>query len=603
MTFFSQITEYFLVYKKYIGRRLYIVFLLSALAAIMEGFGIAMLLPLMAATDVGMGGDMLKKSEVTEALQSMLQWMGIGSSMVAIVLFIALMFLVKGGILFMAYAYQAHLESHLLREIKTLMFDKYSTMDYRYYTKHNTGHFINIINMQIGGLISSFTNYKHFLTMAISTTVYLGTAFLISWSFALIAMIAGLIILVIFRGLNNHVHNLSRKTSQEKSVLSKFLVQSIQSFKYLASTAEFEHLRNGVIRSLGRLSRYAKSQGVANALTQSLTEPIAIFFILLIIIIQVSVLEAPLAPIFVAVILFNRAMVSIMGVQQARQGMLCKIGALEIVEKEFMRLEMNQEPEGKREIEPLSEHLVLQNVTFSYNQKHEDILKELSVTIPARQTVAFVGKSGAGKSTLVDILTLILRPREGELLIDGVPGSEVLLHSWRQQIGYVSQETVVFDDTIANNICLWKEDYQNDVGAKEHIEEAARQSYANQFILDLPKGYNTVVGDRGVRLSGGQRQRLFLARELYKQPRLLILDEATSALDSESEQYIKRSIDALRGQTTVVIIAHRLSSIKDVDCIYVLDKGRIVETGTFSQLIKSENGYFSRMVESQNLAS
>ena len=199
------------------------------------------------------------------------------------------------------------------------------------------------------------------------------------------------------------------------------------------------------------------------------------------------------------------------------------------------------------------------------------------------------------------MLTLLLKPCRGEILIDGTPSDKVDLKSWRSQIGYVSQETVVFDDTIANNICMWKGNYNTDDEVRMRIEYAAGQAYAEHFIRQLSNQFNTLVGDRGVRLSGGQRQRLFLARELYKKPRLLILDEATSSLDSETEHYIQESIETLKGSTTVVIIAHRLSTIKNADYIYVLDKGRVIEQGTHRELAAKDNGTFSRMVALQNL--
>jgi ABC-type multidrug transport system fused ATPase/permease subunit len=598
---FSQILHYFSVYKKYIGRRLYIVFILTALAAITEGFGIAMLLPLIDAAGVGLGGEGMDQSGVKAALQGVLDWLGIGTSMVGILLFIGCVFLIKGLIIFSSQAYESHLQSQLMREMKALMFNKYRTMDYGYYIRRNTGHFVNIITGQIAGLISSFINFKSFLATLITTAVYFGTAFLLAWQFAIMAVVAGIVLLLLFRGLNNYVHGLSRKEAQERGELNKFLVQTVQSFKYLASTAQFDHLRSGVMQSIHKLARYMRSKGIAQALTTALNEPVAIFFILLVIIIQVAVLDAPLAPIFVALVLFNRAMGGIMGIQKAWQATLSKIGSLEIVEKEFSVLGKNQERSGTIQLKPLDQGIELRHLTFAYGQGHDDVLKDITLSIPANATVAFVGESGAGKSTLVDMLTLMLRPRQGEIRIDGVPGQEVDLASWRSQIGYVSQEAVVFDDTIANNISLWKDDYNKDPKARERIEFAAKQAYAEKFIQDLPEQFNTIVGDRGVRLSGGQRQRLFLARELYKNPRLLILDEATSALDSESEKYIQESIEALRGRTTVVIIAHRLSTIKNADYIYVLDKGRIIEQGSYNQLLSTNNGRFNRMVALQSL--
>jgi ABC-type multidrug transport system fused ATPase/permease subunit len=353
--------------------------------------------------------------------------------------------------------------------------------------------------------------------------------------------------------------------------------------------------------SIRRLTGYQFRQSLGYALTQSIKEPISIVFIIVIIAVQVAVMNQPVAPIFVALLLFHRGMQSMVTIQGSWQQMMNRIGAVEMVREEFERVKRRQERGGTHQLPPLEKDVEFQNVCFAYDESDGDVLHEVNVTIPVNTTVAFVGESGAGKSTLVDMLTLLLRPRIGEILIDGVPGTEAALKSWRSQIGYVSQETVVFDDTVANNICLWKGVYSNDPKVQMHVKKAAQKAYAHHFIEDLPNGYETVVGDRGVRLSGGQRQRLFIARELYKQPNLLILDEATSALDTESERYIQESIDALKGQVTVVIIAHRLSTIKNVDYVYVLDEGRVIEEGNYDELRYHEGSRFREMVEMQNL--
>ena len=159
----------------------------------------------------------------------------------------------------------------------------------------------------------------------------------------------------------------------------------------------------------------------------------------------------------------------------------------------------------------------------------------------------------------------------------------------------------MFDDSIANNICMWKGDPNRDQALMQRVREAARQAHIAHFIEELPQGYATLVGDRGVRLSGGQRQRLFIARELFRKPNLLILDEATSALDTESERYIQQSIDALRGQITVVMIAHRLSTIRNVDHVFVFDKGRLIEEGSYDRLRDAEDSRFGRLVAMQSL--
>jgi subfamily B ATP-binding cassette protein MsbA len=415
------------------------------------------------------------------------------------------------------------------------------------------------------------------------------------------ALALGLGIVFLFRWLNVYIRQLSRKTATENGYLAKLLIQSLQAFKYLTATDQFGPMRNAVTVSIGRLTGYDMRTGIASAFTNSVREPIAVVFIMVIVLFQLVVLQQPLAPILVSILLFYRGLNAILAVQGQWQNTLEYIGSLELVRDEFSAQQQYEEPNGKSTAPPLSHSITLENVSFSYNQELGDTILGVSLTIPVCTSVALVGESGAGKSTLVDLLTLMLKPSQGQVLIDGVPGTDIQLSSWRQQIGYVSQETVVFDDTIANNICLWKGDINEDSHLLKRVQTAASQAHIAHFINTLPEGYQTLVGDRGLRLSGGQRQRLFIARELFRRPNLLILDEATSALDSESERAIQQSIDELKGQTTVVIIAHRLSTIKNVDQVYVLDKGELVEQGRYEDLRDAEQSRFGKLASMQAL--
>lgn len=599
MSLFSTISYYFSVYRKFIGRRVYIVFVLTAAVAVAEGLGITLLLPLIEAADAG--NTDREMSAYAVALNSFLEFIGIGSSMIGILLFIGVVFIAKGALKFGEGAYLAYLKSRLMVEIKGKMFDAYSTMDYSYYIKKNTGHFINIINGQISNFISSFNTFKSFLSTIIMSVAYLLVAVLLAWRFALMAVVVGVIILFLFRWLNEFVKDLSRKAAHEASDLNKFLVQSLQGFKYLASTSEMGYLKGGIFGSIKKLAGYQYKKGLAGSFTTAIKEPVSVLFLLLVIIIQVTVFDAPVAPIFVALLLFHRGMQQIIGIQSKWQSTLDNAGSLEMVIDEFNTVRSEQEPVGSNELKVLNNDIIFKDVSYAYNREDGDVLKNINIEIPVNQTVAFVGESGAGKSTLIDMLTLMLRPNKGEVYIDGVAGTAVERKSWRRQIGYVSQETVVFDDKVANNINLWKGDYENDPEIRQRVQEAAKKAYALDFINELPEGFDTVVGDRGVRLSGGQRQRLFIARELFKMPNLLILDEATSALDSDSESFIQQSIDNLKGSMTVVIIAHRLSTIKNSDKIYVLEEGEVVEFGSYDDLTINKNGRFKEMVEMQSL--
>lgn len=592
------IPRYMGIFRSFIGRRMYLVFALAVLAALAEGLGILLLLPLLQSLD-GMGGG--TATGVGAWLTEALDWLGLGGSTFAILLLIALFFVFKGGFLFLAYGYVAYLQGRLLRELKGRLYDAYSRMRLEHYVSQDTGHFINVINTQINGFLQSFDAMVRVGKDLVMLMVYFGGAILVAWRFGVMAVIIGFSLFWFFRKLNIYIRDLSRKNAAEAGLLSKLLIQSLQSFKYLSATGRSEGIRTKTIASMRRLSGYHIRQGLAKALTTAIREPLAVIATLIIVIVQIVWLEQPLAPILVSILLFYRGLTGVLTVQQTWQSALSRIGSVEMVRDEFAIQAQEHEANGAIELGPLTRGIELRDVHFAYSDIQGDVLAGISLFVPARTSVALVGESGSGKSTLVDLLTLMLRPHAGEVLIDGVPGHAVRLSSWRRQIGFVSQETVIFDDTIANNICLWQGDIHKDTSLFERVRQAAREAHIAHLIESLPEGYDTLVGDRGVRLSGGQRQRLFLARELFKRPDVLILDEATSALDSESEQAIQQSIDALKGKMTIIMIAHRLATIRNVDKVFVIHNGRVVEEGSFDMLRDDAHTRFSQLVAIQKL--
>lgn len=594
-SFISEFLRYLRVFQRFVGARMYLVFGLMLLTALLEGFGIVLLLPLLQS----LGGGSFGADRLSMALSGALASIGV-SSPVAILLLILALYIVKGVVAFGASALSGRMRAYLQRDLQARLYDDYSGMDYLYYTSRDTGHFFNVMN-HVYPFVHVFYSFSQFLIGCLRTLTYLAMGFVVAWKFGLMAILVGGLMLLLFRRFNRLARDLSNRAADELGFFSKAFIESIQSFKYLSATGQARPLRNAAMGSVERMTDLLDRQNIATAFTGALREPLAVGAIVAIVVVQIGVLDQPLAPILVSILLFYRGVNAVLGLQGSWQNTLTQIGAVDLVEREFDTLELHRERSGGQPAPPLTRDLALENVSFQYRSERTTALDDLSLRVKANQTVAIVGASGAGKSTLIDLITMLLKPSQGQFLIDGVPAEQIEPASWREQIGYVLQDTVIFDASIADNICLWAGDIATDSELRQRIESAARAAHLDQFVDSLPERYQTLVGDRGIRLSGGQRQRLFIARELYKQPRLLILDEATSSLDAEAERVIQESIEALKGRLTVIIIAHRLATVRQADTIHVLEAGKVVESGSFDQLNQRPDGRFRKMVELQTL--
>ncbi len=590
--------KYLKAFESDVGQGIYLSFFFTILAGLAEGLGISLLLPLFQLFNTQ---DSKSQFGLTNFLLNLLNKFNIADSYGIIFLLIITAFLIKGFLIFLAFSYNSSLKGKLMKSLKRRLFNNYSKMSYEYYLQNNIGNLTNIINEQVNLSVRAFNNLYTVGLRTINCIIYLIFAYTIAGISSSIAILGSLIILFIFRWLNTTTKKLSLKSAKENSNLANITIESLTSFKYLKATNKFKIKLKQIEDNIKKLSDYQIKTGILESFTAASREPISVTVIFLIISLQLFLLNKPIDSLLVSIILFYRALISTLGVQGSWQKTQEYIGSFEVVLEKLKSCSNNLEQNGNKYIIEFKKNIKFKNIYFKFDKSKEFIIKNLNFELPAFKSIAFVGQSGAGKTTIANLICLLLKPTKGNIFIDDHDASEIELGSWRDQIGYVSQETTIFDDSIANNIALSFGPEENNKNLISRIKESARLANIDKFIEKLPHGYQTLVGGNGLKLSGGQRQRIFIARELFRKPKILILDEATSALDNISEKAIQRSIDLLRGKITVILIAHRISTLKNTDYLYVVNDGKIQEYGKFNDLISNPKSFFSKLVSSQML--
>jgi ABC-type multidrug transport system fused ATPase/permease subunit len=295
-------------------------------------------------------------------------------------------------------------------------------------------------------------------------------------------------------------------------------------------------------------------------------------------------------------ILLFRILAPLSIINISRNNIVIHLDAFREFEAFLARADLAKEPDGSVWLGGFGKEIRLEGVGFAYSANESRVLDNVSFAVPKGHMVAIVGPSGAGKSTIINLVTRLYRPLSGSVLIDGVNLNDLAVDSWWQRLGVVTQDIIVLNDSIRANLCFG---LPHEVTV-DQMRSAARLAAMDDWIESLPDGYDTMLGDRGSRLSGGQRQRIALARAFLRDPDIMILDEATSALDTLTERTIQRQITALSRRKTLIVIAHRLSTVRRADTIIVLDQGRVAEMGSHNELIAMRGTYW-QMIESQSL--
>jgi subfamily B ATP-binding cassette protein MsbA len=324
-------------------------------------------------------------------------------------------------------------------------------------------------------------------------------------------------------------------------------------------------------------------------------EPLMIGVVVAVILIQVELLEGSLATIMLSLLFFYRGLTALTSIQTSYNKFLGFSGSIDNMKSFTKSLQASPEVNGDDKVSSI-QNIEFKNLSFSYNKKNT-VLRNINLNIKPKQSIAFIGESGSGKTTLINLLAGLLKPGSGDLLINQKSIHSIELVNYRRRIGYITQEPIIFDDTLFNNVTLWDQKNEENL---TRFREAIKKSQLSSFISDLSDKEEERLGNNGVTLSGGQKQRISIARELYKDVDILLMDEATSALDTKTEKNIQKSIDNLKGEYTIIMIAHRLSTVKNCDQIVLLDKGEIKAKGDYKTLIENSTE-FATMISSQQL--
>ena len=564
-------------------------FLLMLFAAVAEGIGISMILPLLQ-TDSGIGDDQLSR-----ILQSLFVLIGMDPTIISILSTLVAFFFIRSVFLLWQASYLAKVVSDHLVQMRSRTISALFRSRYQYVMEKDIGFLTNAITTEIEKVNFSLRQMASLMVYASTSIIYLTlpllfqpiiTGFLIGISIPVIAMMM-------------IVNRMTRAASTSHTLHSgrqqNFLVEALSHAKYLMATGRSNVVVDRVLtetRLLG--SRYRRLMTLSGIARYGF-EPFIVIGLALVILYYTQLQGRMIGEILFLLFLYRTAAVNLLSIQPAYRSFLDSSGSLQLYRDLSQELSNSIEPTGTVNVTNASQEISVDNVSFKYHTGRSQALTDVTITIPSHKTIAIVGPSGSGKSTLANLITGILRPETGEVYLGPTPYDALNLTTLRGRIGYVTQEAVVFNASITDNITFWEPEHD-----QEKLETVIQQTQLHSIVEQWEEVEQGRLGDAGRSVSGGERQRIAIARELYRNFDILILDEATSSMDTALEREIDAILLHERGMRTILIIAHRLSTVKSADTIYVLNEGRVAESGPFEELYE-QHGLFRDMVDLQKL--
>ncbi len=567
-------------------KRFVFIVLLGFINGIAGSIGIGIIIPLFSlfSNSSVAGTDFITKS--TEKFFSILH---IPLTPPDLIIFMVFLFALKALAQFIAKYNTEKLAARFEENLRADLLQKTLRADWPYLSNQKIGYLERTLFFDVNQSATILLQIGTGILILSSLITYSIVAFKISAPITLATLLFGALLLPVLKPLFYKIRKLSEQTSLLYKQVANHIGENIIGVKIVKTTGTERSVVKGGNDYFKKLRLARTKTGMYSYAIGSSIEPIGIVFVGILFMFTYHLPSFNIASFGVVVYLIQKIFSFIQSIQGQFQTFISITPNMENIISYRSIATSNTEIDRGSDVFIFNESLEFKNISFSHN-KNTRVLDNINLLVEKGRIVGIIGPSGAGKTTIADMLLRLLVPNEGQILLDNKDFLKIALKDWRKNIGYVPQDIFLINDTIENNILFYNQSISH-----ETVVQAAKTANIFNFIEELPDKFATIVGERGVKLSGGQKQRIILARALARNPQILILDEATSAIDNESEVLIQEAIQNLKGQMTVIVIAHRINTIMRTDLVFILDRGKLVESGHPNNLLKDENSYLHRI--------
>ena len=528
---------------------------------------VASIVSLAPVIDIIIKQDVSSSSAITQRFAHALQQVGLEPSAKNFLIIFLLFIVLKNGFLIIAKRHMFNTKYTVIKQLILKTYHAFFSARWHFFSSGNQGVLLNTLTREANVSGDAFAIMGTLFSDTLCLLFYLSIPLMISWKITLLCITLAVFFIVPIHNLGRINYRLGKKSTAAANRVTALIQETLGAAKLILGFGNQQRSIAEIKKNLDQFRVAAVNAQTLYGATSFIYEPIGISIVILGFYLAYRYYTIPLAEVLIMFYALRTCMPLIGQITANKNNLINYLPSYEQIKQLEAKALQQVQKTGVQPFVELKSGVALAhgNVCLSGESVY---LKRLSLLVPKGKMVAIVGESGSGKSTVLDLLMGFYEPVQGEVLLDDLPLSQYDIYSFRHRIGFVPQDTVLFNATIRENLQWGKDDV-----SQQEMDSACKQAHVYEFIMELPQGYDTEVGDRGVRLSGGQRQRIALARAIIRKPELLLLDEATSALDSQSELLIQQAINDIARETTIVIVAHRLSTIANADYIYVMENG------------------------------